>query len=231
MLVKEKQCLDKLVADIFGFNAVQIGMPQLNALAASRMSSTYLSNEVLVSSGGAFNSIAISHCFSKLPFASESLDLIILPHVLEFSDQSDKILSEATRVLRPEGQIIICGFNTFSLWGMTKLIQNVFGLRCLPNNLKFSHLTRLKKSLSQLSFEINRGQFLLYTPPCNSAVWLRRFAFMENAGNRWWPAGGAVYIVQAIKRVKGMHLLDPIWDNASVKVTNRIPVVNKIRSK
>ena len=33
----EQTCLDNLTADIFGYNAVQIGMPQIDALAASRM--------------------------------------------------------------------------------------------------------------------------------------------------------------------------------------------------
>ena len=33
----EQTCLDNLTADIFGFNAVQIGMPQIDALAANRM--------------------------------------------------------------------------------------------------------------------------------------------------------------------------------------------------
>src|SRR5450830_1901781 len=33
----EQACLDDLTADIFGFNAVQIGLPQIDALAANRM--------------------------------------------------------------------------------------------------------------------------------------------------------------------------------------------------
>ena len=33
----EQACLDELTADIFGFNAIQIGVPQIDALAANRM--------------------------------------------------------------------------------------------------------------------------------------------------------------------------------------------------
>mgnify|MGYP003504087138 CR=1 FL=1 len=33
----EQACLDDLTADIFGYNAVQVGLPQIDALAASRM--------------------------------------------------------------------------------------------------------------------------------------------------------------------------------------------------
>jgi hypothetical protein len=34
---------------------------------------------------------------------------------------------------------------------------------------------------------------------------------MEPAGDRWWAVGGAVYMLQAIKRVRGMRLLTPAW--------------------
>src|SRR4051794_12877639 len=36
--------LDELTADIFGFNAVQIGLPQINALQANRMPNKWLTN-------------------------------------------------------------------------------------------------------------------------------------------------------------------------------------------
>jgi hypothetical protein len=34
---------------------------------------------------------------------------------------------------------------------------------------------------------------------------------MEPAGDRWWAVGGAVYMLQAIKRVRGMRLITPAW--------------------
>ena len=46
-----------------------------------------------------------------------SLDLIVLPHALEFTDDPHLMLREAYRVIRPEGQIVIAGFNPFSLFG------------------------------------------------------------------------------------------------------------------
>ena len=47
----------------------------------------------------------------QLPLASQSMDLVVMPHVLEFSKDPHQILREAERVLMPEGQIIIAGFN------------------------------------------------------------------------------------------------------------------------
>jgi hypothetical protein len=34
---------------------------------------------------------------------------------------------------------------------------------------------------------------------------------MEPAGDRWWAVGGAVYMLQAIKRVRGVRLITPAW--------------------
>jgi len=45
----------------------------------------------------------------------------------------------------------------------------------------------------------------------------RRFAFMEPAGDRWWAVGGAVYMLQAIKRVRGMRLITPAWQEKSAR--------------
>ena len=52
-----------------------------------------------------------------LPFAENAVDLIVLPHALEFTDDPHLMLREAYRVIRPEGQIVIAGFNPFSLYG------------------------------------------------------------------------------------------------------------------
>ncbi|HEU4776058.1 MAG TPA: SAM-dependent methyltransferase, partial [Telluria sp.] len=87
----EQACLDNLTADIFGFNALQIGMPQINALAANRMPYQWLAdNRVRPRSAGSqaaetLRQVAVALDYTELPFASQSIDLVVLPHVLEFS--------------------------------------------------------------------------------------------------------------------------------------------------
>ncbi|MCQ4062135.1 class I SAM-dependent methyltransferase, partial [Klebsiella pneumoniae] len=56
--------------------------------------------------------------FEELPFESQSLDMIVLPHVLEFSEDPHQLLREVERVLMPEGRVVITGFNPMSLWGL-----------------------------------------------------------------------------------------------------------------
>ncbi len=221
----EQAQLDALTADIFGFNAVQIGLPQINALAASRMPHQWLTDMDRLTSPG--SPVAVTHDFSELPFASQSLDLVILPHVLEFAAEPHQVLREVDRVLIPEGRVIVCGFNPASLWGLRQLAGGLVGASFLPPEGEFISLSRLKDWLKLLNMEVDRGHFGCYAPPCATDKWLQRYAFIEKAGERWWPYLGAVYVVQAIKRVKGMRLIGPVWTKNMAKIPNGLPVANK----
>jgi hypothetical protein len=86
---------------------------------------------------------------------------------------------------------------------------------------------RIKDWLKLLDMEVYPGHFGCYAPPCDTERWLQRFDFMERAGARWWPFLGGVYIVQAIKRVKGMRLIGPAWNKKKAGARQPVPVANK----
>lgn len=223
----QQQRLDMLTADIFGFNALQIGLPQIQALHANRMPNKWLTDTHLPPVGDV-SPIVVVHDFAELPFASQSLDLVVLPHVLEFAEEPHQVLREVERVLIPEGQVIICGFNPASLWGLRQVAGRLTGAHFLPQNSEFISLPRLKDWLKLLNMEVNRGHFGCYAPPCMTEKWLNRFSFMEQAGDRWWPYLGAVYIVQAIKRVRGMRLIGPAWTKKAATAPHGVPATNRI---
>jgi hypothetical protein len=50
---------------------------------------------------------------------------------------------------------------------------------------------------------------------------------MEPAGDRWWAVGGAVYMLQAIKRVRGMRLNTPAWQEKSAREKALIAAAKK----
>ncbi|HWV89670.1 MAG TPA: methyltransferase domain-containing protein [Burkholderiales bacterium] len=145
----------------------------------------------------------------QLPLASQSVDLVVLPHVLEGHPNPHDVLREVERVLMPEGQVVISGFNTASLWR----VRQLFAPRHngAPWDAKFIGLLRLREWLRVLGFELNGGKFGCYAPPFRNEVWLKRFAFMDKAGARWWPVTGGVYVVRAVKRVHGMRIVTPAW--------------------
>jgi SAM-dependent methyltransferase len=221
----EQARLNALTADIFGFNAVQIGLPQVNGLEGNRMPNKWLTDTHLPQNTDV--PIVMVHDFAELPFASQSLDLVVLPHVLEFAAEPHQVLREVERVLIPEGQVIVCGFNPASLWGARQAAGRLSGAHFLPQDGEFIRVARLKDWLKLLNMEVNRGHFGCYAPPCATEKWLTRFSFMEKAGDRWWPYFGAVYIVQAIKRIKGMRLIGPAWKKKTARATQGVPVTNK----
>ncbi len=231
----EQQCLDALTADIFGYNALQIGMPHLDALAANRMPNKWMADTRLSGAARAAGATAsragIIVDFDELPFASQSLDLVILPHVLEFASEPHQVLREVERVLIPEGRLIICGFNPASLWGLRQVTGRMSGSHFLPIAGEFISMPRMKDWLKLLNMGASDSHFGCYAPACKTEKWLHRTAFMDRAGARWWPYLGAVYIVQAVKRIKGMRLIGPAWTSKPATAAAGVPVTNKRREQ
>lgn len=228
----EQQCLDELTADIFGYNALQIGLPQIDALAANRMpnkwrSATRTSSAEQLALSADPRQIAVALDFADLPFASQSLDLVVMPHVLEFAAEPHQVLREVERVLIPEGQLIICGFNPASLWGARQAMGKVFRSPYLPEAGEFISMPRMKDWLKLLNLGVSRSHFGCYAPPCRSAKWLQRFDFLEDAGQRGWPYLGAVYMVHAIKRVKGGTIIGPAWKKRPAGAPKAVPATNR----
>jgi len=221
----EEAQLATLTTDIFGFNAVQIGVPEIDGLAASRMPHRWLA-DIDVPRKCKLQAV-VMHDFAELPFATHSLDLVVLPHVLEFAPEPHQILREVDRVLIPEGQLIVSGFNPASLWGARQAATRLISRQFLPQSGELISVSRLKDWLKLLNMEVHPGHFGCYAPPCDTERWLQRFDFMERAGMRWWPFLGGVYIVQAIKRVKGMRLIGPAWNKKKATARQGVPATNK----
>jgi SAM-dependent methyltransferase len=216
----ERAQFDSAVEDVFGYNAVQIGLPAIDFLRANRIA--------LRCTVGAEAGCSVRADPRHLPLAAQSVDLLVLPHVLEFSPDPHQILREAERVLMPEGHIVIAGFNPLSLWGAKrKLARRRFEP---PWSGDFIGLLRLRDWLKLLGFELNGGRFGCYAPPFAQSKWLQRFAFMEKAGDRWWPICGGIYVVRAVKRVQAIRLVTPAWKHGGARVralataTRREPV-------
>lgn len=144
-----------------------------------------------------------------LPFDQRSVDLMLLPHTLEFAADPHQVLREVSRVLAPEGHVVILGFNPFSLWGLRRLLTR--RRHAVPWSGNFLNLARLKDWFKLLDFELVQGSMLYYRPPLASEAGMERLRFLDKAGDRWWPMAGAVYLLVAKKRVVGMIPLRPEW--------------------
>lgn len=223
MLAWERERFAETVADLFGFNALQLGLPELPALAANRMPHRWLAvpealepHEAAAAAGVAL----VTHA-AALPFPANSLDLVVLPHTLEFSADPHAVLREVERVLVPEGRVVVAGFNPASWWGWRQWWSHSGWQRrgthpskthpCLPEVGEFIAPWRLRDWLRLLSFELDSVRYGCYRPAVRNALWLQRCAWMDRWGPKWWPLLGAVYFMVAVKRVRGMHMLGPAW--------------------
>jgi SAM-dependent methyltransferase len=239
LLAWEQRHLDQAVADVFGFHALQLGLPELDALRANRMPHRWLAVDAPSPAHPPADApqrpvAATLRChFDALPFAAASLDLVVLPHTLELARDPHLTLREVERVLVPEGRALVVGFNPASLWGTRQRLgrmRRALGLGSerdlfLPRAGEFIGHRRLRDWLRLLSFEVESGRFGCYIPPVTSARWLDRFAWMERAGDRWWPVFGALYYIVAVKRVRGMRLVGLARNEARPKaVTAPAPV-------
>ena len=222
---REQAWIDSVVPDLFGFRAVQLGTRLVDGLKESRIPHKAYVQQGLVASKPDGIELLAPDCFAEfeeLPFETQSLDMIVLPHVLEFSEDPHQLLREVQRVLMPEGRVLITGFNPMSLWGLQHLALKrwvpVWPVGCEP-----IHLSRLKDWLKLLSCE---PEF-----PAFTETGLSRMGFMEQAGDRWWPVCGGVYFVCAVKRVRGMRLIGPAFRDKKVSSAQLKPLANKALNK
>jgi SAM-dependent methyltransferase len=242
LLAWEREQFDAAVSDVFGFHALQLGLPELPALRANRMPHRWLSTPTITAApkpdpaqtttavtplGSPIKSAFVCDA-AALPFPSASLDLVLLPHTLELSDDPHSALREVERVLVPEGRVVICGLNPTSLWGMRQRRAHFYSRLgydslFLPQAGDFIGYWRLRDWLRLLDFEVESASFGCYRPALTSPKWLSRFEWMDKLGPRWWPIFGAVYFVVAVKRVPGTRLLGKTWK--SPKALSAVPAV------
>ncbi len=226
----EQERLDLAVTDAFGFHALQLGLPQLDALRANRMPHRFVATDSLrvpealelppprdrgISLSAPLPQVSMFCEFDALPLPNHSIDLAVLPHTLELAREPHRTLREVERVLVPDGRIVITGFNPASLWGLRQRAGHAkqgFGMSksrglYLPDQGEFIGYWRLRDWLRLLGFELESGRFGCYRPALKSEAWLERWQWMDKVGDRWWPVLGAVYELTAVKRVRGVRLV------------------------
>jgi SAM-dependent methyltransferase len=229
LLEWEQAQFDQAVADVFGYHALQLGLPQIDALRGNRMPRRWLAVDRLPAQRDA----ALATDFAALPFAANSLDLVVLPHALELNADPHATLREVERVLVPDGRVVICGLNPTSLWGWrqrrARLYRGLgFGELFLPEAGDFIGYWRMRDWLRLLNFEVESGRFGVYRPAVRSQAWLDRYRWLDGAGERWWPIFGAVYFVVAVKRVRGMTMLQADWKRKPSIATAPVPVAGRV---
>jgi SAM-dependent methyltransferase len=201
----ESQQLRAILPQLYGTVALQLGRVGEFDLMDACVAPT----RILLDKTAGSERCQVCAQVEELPLDSKSVDVVILPHTLDFSDDPHQVLREAARVLRPEGHVVVLGFNPLSLWGVRRLFTR--RPRTAPWNGNFYRLARIKDWVKLLDFEFTRGQMLFYRPPFARESFMDRLFFLDRMGDRWWPMMAAVYVVVAKKRVHGVTPLPVAW--------------------
>lgn len=201
----ECACVQRFLANTFGYYLVQVGAGDgfAEALGASRIRHRILvSSEPLVAAGSA----SILGLPTALPLASDSIDALLLPHALDYSDHPRAVLAEVERVLIPEGRLVLLGFNPLSLWAMGNLCWP--GKGRLPRGGRLLPAARVERWLLDLGFDIEAREQALFCPSFISPLG-RRCASFDALGRRLWPPLGGLYALRAVKRVATLTPIKP----------------------
>jgi len=230
LLAWEQAAFDEAVADLFGYHAIQVGLPAVDALRANRMTHRWLGLEPGAEPGGRSPDVLLDT--HTLPFDAASLDLVALPHTLELSVDPHATLREVERVLVPEGRVVVCGLNPASLWGLRQRRAHLWrrvgvGELFLPEPGEFIAYRRLRDWLRLLNFEVEVGRFGCWRPSFTTSKWLDRFDWMDPLGERWWPILGAAYFIVAVKRVRGVKLMGAAWKQRTRIASAPVPLANR----
>jgi SAM-dependent methyltransferase len=146
---------------------------------------------------------------AALPIATDSVDVVVMPHVLEFEADPHQVLREVERVLIGEGHVIIFGLNPWSWWGLWRMLLAWRGEP--PWSGRFFTSARVKDWMRLLGFEIVQARYLYHRPPLQQPRLHRWLAVLDKIGNYCWPWFGAAWCLVGKKRVVSLIPLRSRW--------------------
>lgn len=160
--------------------------------------------------------------FEQLPFQSNTIDIVVLVHTLDFASRPHVVLREAERVLVPEGTLLTLCFNPWSLWGVTRAWRGYPGAEG-PWGGRYLAVRRTRDWLTLLGLELEHTEYLYFRPPWNSEGAQQRLQVLEGLGERWLPWFGGVYLMEARKHVAGLTPLRPRWRRHTKLISGGLP--------
>ena len=204
LLRTEVECIHAAIGNLFGYHCLQVGdLAGADLMSASRI----IGCAVIDVDGGAPREPypLASGAATALPIDSHAVDVVVLPHVLEFEPQPHEVLREASRVLVPEGHLVVLGFNPVSALGLRRVLKPRASIA--PWCGTWFGAGRLRDWLILLGFDI------LDQRPCFGSG---RAARPGRPGSRalveWMPpALASARLVLAKKRVNAMLPIRPRW--------------------
>ncbi|MCP5131169.1 MAG: class I SAM-dependent methyltransferase [Pseudomonadales bacterium] len=205
LLSSTRQAVDTILDTAFGYHLLQTGSTRCHPLFVSSPI-----NHRIYAAEQAGEQINLLARADELPLESDSVDAVIAHHTLDFADDPHQVLREIQRVLTPQGQLLVIGFNPYSLQGINSQLRGIS-----RNSLWHWHTpvseNRLTDWLHLLGCEVQDCIYLAGVPLFGRGA-IRRCVIRVNAwGNRHNLPIGSVYILHAVKQVSAIRRPHRQW--------------------
>lgn len=203
LLDQESRLVEEALGGLFGQECLQLGLwgePKTFLRFARTQRSASIASPPNATADATPSALGRFH---RLPIASDSIDVAILPHTLDYAARQHEILREVHRVLRSDGHLIVLGFMRGGLWGLRRLIP---GAGMPPNTSKLVGDAQLSDWLRLLDLKIHQRTRYFFKWPLSGRQTNLAQAW-EERGRRWWPELSACYMLTAQKR---LYTLTPI---------------------
>ncbi len=214
LIASEHDQLETALSHLFGYYLVQVGSSMDDYL----LDASRIRNHIIIDAIAPINRpeqegarvLGLYGGPDGLPLQNDSIDVVVLPHTLEFEPAPHQVLREVERVLVAEGHVVIVGFNPWSLWGGRRLF-GMWRRQSLPWRGAFRSTMRIKDWLALLGFDVVMTRYCFFRPPLQHQGIMKRLRWVERLGVRWWPYFGGAYIIVAKKKVVTLTPIKPRW--------------------
>lgn len=201
----ELSSVREIISTLFGFHLLLVSPPWRDSpLDASR-----ISHRIVMARTQQLGEAGLVGAAQAFPIGTDTLDVVILPHTLEFVERPHEVLREVDRCLIPEGHVLILGFNPYGLWGLWRLLYG--WRRRAPWTGRFIGQARVRDWLALLGFDTLACRPLFFRPPLQGGFALQRLEVLDRLARRGWPMPAAGYQLLARKHVVGLTPIRPRW--------------------
>lgn len=199
LLEESRRAVQDLLDTSFGYHLLQLGITAGRPLCLGSPI-----NHRLLCAERPGEGVGIIADPEELPLESDSVDAIIAHHCLEFATNPHQVLREIQRVLTPQGQLLVVGFNPYSLLGCNTRLRSIMRDSLWSQHHPVSE-HRLTDWLHLLGCEVLETRRRYALPPLGRG----RLRQMVNRCDHWvarhnLPLGG-VYLLHATKQTAGLN--------------------------
>ncbi|MCR9104676.1 MAG: methyltransferase domain-containing protein [Gammaproteobacteria bacterium] len=190
-----QDCLDRS----FGYHSLQLGLCGKEPLADV----SPINHRVYCAEHNSSDVQLLAQA-DELPLESDSIDAIVAQHCLEFTPHPHQALREMQRVLTPQGQLLIVGFNPYSLLGINAYLRGLSRASLWRQHRPISE-NRLTDWLRVLGCEVQAVTRVCAVPPAGAHRIRDTLLCLDQWCARFNLPVGGVYVIHASKQVAGLN--------------------------